>query len=169
MNLYDIGTEMQAIIDAMLDGGADSPEAMEALDQHLAGLDTALEQKAERYAGLVTELQARADARKAEAQRIANLARVDAALAERLKTRLKEVMEAVGKPRLDAGNFRLTVAQNGGKQPLEVDVAYSPQWEAPFVTTVVEPNKEAIRIALENGATIPGCRLLPRGTSLRIK
>ena len=29
--------------------------------------------------------------------------------------------------------------------------------------------EEAIRIALENGAEIPGCRLLPRGTSLRIK
>jgi len=168
MNLYDIGTEMQSIIDAMLDGGADSPEAMEALDQHLAGLDTALEQKAERYAGLVRELESRSDARKAEAQRISALARVDAALADRLKTRLKEVMESVGKTRLDAGNFLLSVAQNGGKQPLVVNVeptALAPQFQA----VKVAANTDAIRAALEGGATIPGCALLPRGTSLRIR
>jgi len=32
-----------------------------------------------------------------------------------------------------------------------------------------EPNKDAIRAALEAGTAVPGCILLPRGTSLRIR
>ena len=169
MNLYEITTEMQGILDAMLEGGIDSPEAMSALDEHLAGLDQALDQKAESYACLIRELESRADVRAAEAKRIRSLADIDRALAERLKERLKTAMEAVGRTRLDLPRFRLTVAGNGGKQPLSVDTAYCSQWEPPYITTIVEPNKEAIRIALENGAAIPGCALLPRGTSLRIK
>jgi hypothetical protein len=169
MNLYEITSEMQGILDAMLDGGVDSPEAMSALDEHLIGLDQALDQKAERYAGLIRELESRAASRSDEARRIRSLAAADEALASRLKERLKGAMETVGRTRLDLPSFRVTVATNGGKQPLEVDPGCIGQWDAPFVTTVVEPNKEAIRIALENGAEIPGCRLLPRGTSLRIK
>lgn len=169
MSLYAISTEMNAILDAILDGGADSPEAQDALNQHLAGLDAALEDKAERYACLIRELELRGNARAEEAKRIKRLADADHALSDRLKDRLKEAMEQAGRTAIDTPRFRLRVAGVGGKQAMEVDASCLPQWEQPFVTTVVEPNREAIRIALESGAEIPGCRLLPRGTSLRIK
>jgi len=169
MSLYAINAEIASVLDAMLEGGADSPEAMEALNLHLAGLDTALESKAEDYAGLIRELELRAEVRKAEAIRIRLLSTVDATLAERLKERLKAAMESSGKMKIETARFRLTVANNGGKQPLEVDEAQMAAWEPPFRRVITEPNREAIRIALENGATIPGCTLMPRGTSLRIK
>lgn len=168
MSLYAIKSEIADIIDAILDGGVDSPEAQGALEEHLAGLDTVLEAKADDYAGLIQELLVRAEARADEARRIRALADADRALADRLKQRLKEAMEAVGKLKLDTPRFKLVVAGNGGKQPLEVAVeptALAPQYQA----VKVEANKEAIRAALEAGTAVPGCTLLPRGTSLRIR
>lgn len=168
VSLYAIQSEMEEIIGVILDGGADSQEAQEALDQHLAGLDAALEDKAEDYAGLIRSLELRRDARVEEARRMRALADADAALAERLKERLKAAMEATGKLRLDTNRFKLVVAGNGGKQPLEVTgepTALAPKYQA----IRVEFNKDAIRADLEAGKAVPGCNLLPRGTSLRIR
>jgi hypothetical protein len=51
-----------------------------------------------------------------------------------------------------------------------MEVAVEPTALAPQYQAVkVEANKEAIRAALEAGTAIPGCTLLPRGTSLRIR
>ena len=166
MSLYAIQNEITDIVDAILDGN--DAEAQQALEAHLAGLDAALEEKADDYAALIQHLTARADARRAEAQRMRDLAATDEALADRLKTRLKEAMEATGRTRIDSARFRLSVAGNGGKQPLSVtcDPTSLPK---ELVTVTVAANKDAIRQALENGATIAGCELLPRGTSLRIR
>jgi len=169
MSLYAISAEINAVLDAMLVNGIDSPEANDALNEHLAGLDAALESKAENYAGFIRELELRAKARKEEADRIRALATADAALADRLKERLKAAMEASGKLKIETNRFRLSVSNNGGAQPLDVDASHMNAWDPPFRKIITEPNREAIRIALENGATIPGCSLRERGTSLRIK
>jgi hypothetical protein len=168
MSLYAIKSEMESILDAILDGGIDGQEAQDALNAHLEGLDAALEDKADDYAGMIQSLNLRAEARKAEAARMRQLAETDAALADRLKERLKEAMEATGKLKLDTPRFKLSVAGNGGKQPLEVAVEPTalPQ---EFQAVTVTANKDAIRKALEAGGTIPGCTLLPRGTGLRIR
>ena len=166
MSLYAIQNEITDIVDAILDGG--DAEAQQALEAHLAGLDAALDEKADSYAALIRHLEARADARRAEAQRMRDLATADDALAERLKTSLKAAMEATGRTKIDTSRFRLSVSNNGGRQPLSVTCDASSLPEN-LVTVTVAANKEAIRQALENGATIPGCELLPRGTSLRIR
>ena len=167
MSLYAITTEMQGILDAVLDGGIDSPEAQDALNEHLAGLDTALESKAESYAGFIKELEMRAESRGKEASRIRALAAADDALATRLKEGLKAAMEQTGKLKIEGLRFKLSVAGNGGKQVLEID---NPSALDPaFQRVVREPDKDAIRSALDSGIEIAGCRLLPRGTSLRIR
>ena len=166
MSLYAIQNEITDIVDAILDGG--DAEAQQELEAHLAGLDAALEEKADDYAALIQHLVARADARRAEAQRMRDLAATDEALADRLKARLKEAMETTGRTKIDTPRFRLSVAGNGGKQPLSVtcDATTLPK---ELTTITVAANRDAIRQALENGASIAGCELLPRGTSLRIR
>lgn len=167
MNLYEITNELQAVIDGILDGGIDSPEAQAALDEHLAGLDAVLDEKAESYASVIRSYEARAEARAAEAKRIRELANADANVAQRLKDRLKQAMETTGRLRIDTTRFRLTIANNGGKQPMLIeDQAKVPQ---EFIVAVPEVDKDAVRAALEAGREVPGCTLAPRGTSLRIK
>jgi hypothetical protein len=167
MSLYAITTEMQGILDAVLDGGIDSPEAQAALNEHLAGLDVALESKAESYAGFIKELEMRAEARSKEASRIRALAAADDALATRLKEGLKAAMEQTGKLKIETPRFKLSVAANGGKQSLEIDDPSA--LDSTLQRIVREPDKDVIRAALDSGIKIAGCRLVPRGTSLRIR
>ena len=169
MSLYQITTEMQTILDAMIDGGADSPEASAALDEALTDLDAMLDSKAEGYAKIVAELEARAGARRTEAKRIAALAQADDNLAQRLKERLRDAMTRTGRTRIDTSLFRLSVAQNGGKQPLVIDPGAIEDLPCNYTRIIREPDKDAIRAALEIGDIIPGCTLLPRGSSLRIR
>jgi peptidoglycan hydrolase CwlO-like protein len=168
MNLYAIQTEIATLVEAILDGAGDTAEAQAALDEMLAGLDEELEAKADDYAALIQSLRSRADARAEEAKRMRDLAAADEALADRLKQRLKDAMEATGKAKIETPRFRLSVQSNGGAQPLEVAVPpeqLPPQYQA----VRVEADKAALREALTAGATIPGVTLLPRGTSLRIR
>ena len=167
MSLYAITIEMQGILDAVLDGGIDSPEAQDALNDHLAGLDVALESKAESYAGFIKELEMRAESRSKEASRIRALAAADDALATRIKEGLKAAMEQTGKLKIETPRFKLSVAANGGKQSLEIDDPSA--LDATLQRIVREPDKDVIRAALDNGIKIAGCRLVPRGTSLRIR
>ncbi len=154
MSLYAITSEMQAILDAMLDGGADSPEAMEALDAALTDLDGALEQKAESYAGLIRELEMRSQMRTEEMKRIRALADRDA-------------MTSTGKTRIETARFKLSVVGNGGRQPLSIaDPDALPE---AYTRTIREPDTNAIRAALDGGVPVPGCTLLPRGSRLSIK
>lgn len=168
MSLYAIQNEITEIVETILDGGEDCAEAQAALNEHLAGLDAALDEKADSYAALIRHLEARADARRGEAQRMRDLATADDDLAERLKTRLKEAMQATGRTKLETARFRLSVSQNGGVQPLAV-TCEAADLPTELTTVTVAANKAAIRAALEAGTAIPGCELLPRGTSLRIK
>ena len=166
MSLYAITNEMQSILDAMHED-ADSPAAMNALDEALRDLDTALDQKAETYAGLIRELELRAQARTEEMKRIRALADADAALAERLKERLRDAMQRTGRTRIDTPRFRLSVVGNGGRQPLLIA---DPEAIPPlFIRNVPEINREAIRLALDAGQEVPGCTLAPRGSRLSIK
>jgi hypothetical protein len=168
MSLYAIQNEISDIIDALLEGGQTEADANAALEEHLAGLDAALEDRAEAYASVIQELALRAKARKDEAARIRALAEADEAVADRLKKRLKEAMETTGKQVIDTPRFKLSVAGNGGKQPLVIETPVD-DLPAEFKVVRHEPNKDAIRAALEAGTTVPGCTLLPRGTSLRIR
>lgn len=169
MSLYQITAEMQTILDAMIDGGADSPEAAAAMDEALADLDALLDSKAEGYAKIICELEARAGVRRTEAKRIAALAQADDNLAQRLKDRLRDAMTRTGRTRIDGNLFRLSVATNGGKQPLVIDPGVVDDLPASLTRIVREPDKDAIRAALEGGEAVPGCTLMPRGSSLRIR
>ena len=169
MSLYGITTTLSHILDRIMESGADSLEVQAELDATLDGLDNALEEKADDYCGLIRELEVRADARVAEAKRIRALADADANLAQRLKDRLKGAMETTGRLKLTTDRFSLSVAQNGGKQPLEIDPTAVAVMDDALVVLKREPNKDAIRAALEAGEQVPGCALLPRGTSLRVR
>lgn len=167
--LYQLSDEIRALQAAM--DATEDAEFQERLTAFFAGALDQAEQKVDSYCCLIRELEASYKARQEEAERLSYLATTDKLNADRLKSRLKQFLDQNGYKRFETDKFKLTVAQNGGKAPLE----YPREWDddprsAPeqFHRRVIQLDREAIRVAAENGET-EDAAIGERGTHLRIR
>jgi hypothetical protein len=170
--LYEISDDLRAL-EALLveaDGDISSPQAAEAIAAWEQELSTNLAEKVDRYCSLISEIEVRAAARIAEAERLRELAKIDDRAALALRERLKFVFESRSLPTMQTERFRVSLARNGGKAPLDIRVGPDelPAW-AVKRKTVVETDKDAIRARLEAGETLPFANLMERGSRLVIK
>lgn len=170
--LYQIADDLRALEALLVEAGGDlsSPEALAAVEAWEAELSTNISGKVDNYCGLITEIEVRAAARQAESDRLRDLARVDDNAAKALRERLLFVLQTRNVPKVDTERFRVSVAKNGGKAPLDVRVGPDelPAW-AVKKRTVVETDKDAIRARLEAGESLPFATIMERGTRLVIK
>ena len=169
MSLYQITTEMQSLLDAFDQHGAESPEAESAIREHAAAIAEAFDAKADGYAGLIRTCESRAAARRAEAERMERLAALDEALANRLRRTLLDAMQSTGRVKVQTERFALAVRTNGGKVPLVVDEESALPLEFVVPVTTNRIDKDAIRAALESGTPVSGARLGERGTRLDLR
>jgi hypothetical protein len=148
-------------------GGEITPDVEATLDAWFADLQRDKRAKIDNYCAFVRELELRASVRRAEQDRLAKRVHADEATAKWLKTRLKTFLEIQGERCVETDRYKVTVCANGGK--LNLDVA-PPATELPpeYQTVQTVANMDAIRSALAEGKEIAGCRILPRGSHLRI-
>lgn len=170
--LLEIGQDMAAL-DELLDeigGDLTDPAVEQYIDGWFAECYGAESQKLDSYASLITEIEARAAVRKAEAARLSDKARRDQASADFLKERLKRYFIERGYKKKETDRYTLTLANNGGKLPLILDVEPE-DLPAHFQRTkvVVSADQDAIRHALDAGEVLEFARYGERGQSMRIK
>lgn len=170
--LYEIGSDMAALETLLLESGGDmtDPAVASAIDAWEAELETNLVAKLENYICLIQEIEARADARTAEARRIADLSLADQRASAALRERLRFVFATRNIKPVQTERFRVALAKNGGKAPLDIRVGVDelPAW-AVRRETVVTPDKDAIRARIEAGDVLSFASLLERGNRISIK
>jgi hypothetical protein len=172
--IFDISNDMAALDAVLHECGGDlsDPNADQILQRWEEELESDLHGKLDDYCGLIRELEARAEARKAEADRIAELASKDRKTADNLRERLRFIFDLRGLPTQQTSRFRISLARNGGKAPLDLraepDDETLPDW-AVQTKTVKSFDKDAIRAALERGEALSFARLLERGNRIAIK
>jgi hypothetical protein len=156
--LYEIESDLQALDDLLCEMGGDisDPEVEKAVDAWFAEADSNVTTKVNNYCRLLAEMDARAAVRKAESDRLAALAHIDSNASRHLKSRLLGFMQRRAYGRLDCPDFRVSVAKNGGRLPLEIKdvVEKNPAiLDGPdrvnFTQTTIALDKERIRAALE--------------------
>jgi hypothetical protein len=162
-------------LEAQLDELAELPDeqqqiVVEWLEEIWTEKQSELKTKLENYAQYIRELELRAEARRAEAKRIADRAKVDENRAKCLKVMLMQFFQTHDLKTIETATFKLSLTKNGGKLPLILDETYSVA-EIPDALCKVErtPDLDAIREALEAGKTLEFARLGERGQSIRIK
>jgi hypothetical protein len=167
--LLDITDDFQALDELLAEAGGDitEPSVQRYIEQLIDQLDQDFLTKVDNYAALISELEARAQHRKDEAKRLDALAKSDANSATFLKQRLKTVLEQRGTKKLETPRYRLSVAGNGGKLPVEIHVDASDLPEQ-YQKVKRDPDTDAIREALQKGEEVQGCALGERGKHLRI-
>jgi hypothetical protein len=145
--LYDEDTDEQMILDTL--------EAIEG----------EIEDKADNYAKIIKELEAKQNARKEEAKRLTDSAKVFENRVKTLKSNLFNAMKETGKTKFATNLFSFNIAKNGGKQTLTIDGEVPEE----YTKTVIENDTDKIRVDLEAGKELTFAHLEARGESLRIK
>lgn len=153
--LIELTADLQQL-DNMLDmiDGDIPVELQQIVDTLLAQRDATQEQlleKLDNYCGLIQSRLMWAAARKAEGERMMKLAESDFKTVDFLRGRLKEHLEATDQKKLRTKRFNISICQNGGKAPLRFDDTTPEQMPERFQRVTVEPNRDAIRTALEQG------------------
>lgn len=169
--LFDLSNRLASLEALLAEGLPDSPEAEAELDRALAeelATREAVEAKAEAYCGFIAELEATAAVRKAEADRMAKLAKSTAAQADRLRQGLREALIRLDLRKLSTTRYQIGLRKPGGKPALELDEFSVP---TEFVTTevVTHINKDLIRQTLESGQELDFARFAPRQDQLTIR
>lgn len=166
--LFEI-TNDNAELWRLLESGEIPDEEIEAkVWDWLVNADIAFDQKAEAYAAVIREHETRAEIRKAEAARIAELAKADANRAAKLKQFLMHSMGSLGKRKIETPRFRISIQGNGGLQPMQItNLGRVPPEFLKQPEPV--PDTDKIRKALEGGEILEFAELLPRGKRLAIK
>lgn len=165
--LFDISEDLEKL-SGLLDL-VESDDQQEIIEQWFEQLGEERDCKLDGYAALIGEMQARAEARKAESRRLAELAASDENKARLLKERLKWFLEKHQMKTLETARYKLSVVKNSTR-PLVVNshvaIATLPD---EYKKISVELDTVAVREALKQGIDLDFARLGEAGTHIRIK
>ena len=160
-NLYQLTNDYETVLNMLYDEDADEEMILDTLE----AIEGEIEDKADNYAKIIKELEAKQNARKEEAKRLTESAKVFENRVKALKSNLFNSMKSTGKTKFATDLFSFNIAKNGGKQTLTIDGDVPEE----YTKTVIENDTDKIRQALENGEKLTFAHLEPRGESLRIK
>lgn len=124
-SLFSISDDLEKL-NELLDDCGDDAQQQELIQQWFEQLGDERDRKLDGYAALITEMMARAEVRKSEAKRMQELAAADENRARLLKDRLKCFFQTHNITTVETARYRLSLAKNGGKQPLILKDGLSP-------------------------------------------
>jgi hypothetical protein len=164
--VHEATAAAQELEEMLLESSGELTEEMEGhfalLTQKAESLPAAIDD----VLALVRDIEVRAEARKAEAKRIADRAKRDEAVAAWFRGQVLRVMQNEGMKKLETTRFRATVAMPGGKAAMEIVDAVPNDWHKTVTEVVID--KERIRAALDGGDVLPFARLVEKQPYLRI-
>ena len=160
--MYELTTEFQALL--ML-GDSDDPEEQKAFMDTLEGLVGEIEIKADSYAVVIDELKAHQAKVNAEIKRLQGMETAIDNSITRMKARIKETMELMGKTEIKTDLHTFKIQPNGGLQKLTITGDVPDK----FTKVTVAPDNDKIRKAIADGEQIDFAHLEERGTQLRIR
>lgn len=165
MRLYDLIPAYKQVAEQIED--CDTAEQMQVLVDTLEAINASIEVKADGYGKIVRTLRHIVAAKRAEAKRMADSARVIETAADKLEERLQSAMELIGQDKIKTDLFSFTIQNNPPALDI-TDVMALPQEYLVLVPEHYDADKPKIKDALKAGIAIPGARLT-QGRSLRIR
>ena len=163
MTLYEITGQYKLLETACLLNPDD-----EALEAEFSKIKDDIKVKADNYAKIIKNLEAEADGFGNEAKRLAEREKTIRNNVKRLKDNLLWSMQETGEDKFKTELFSFSIAKNGGKEPLVVDV---PAEDLPseLQSVSIDADKEAIRKYIEETGDLSYAHFADRGVHLSIR
>ena len=162
--LYDLRAEYLQLLNMMEDPEVDP----EILRDTLEAIGGEIEDKAESYAIVIKELEAELQKFKEEADRLSAYCLTVSNRIRMMKLSLHKTMDDMGVGKIQTPHFRVSIAKNGGLQPMYVtqDIEVIPE---EYIIRTPAPDNKKIREALAAGKELEFAHLMERGTHLNIR
>ena len=161
--LYELTNEYQELLAMMEDPEVDP----EVLTDTMEGIQGEIEIKAEGYVIIMKELEAQAEKFNTEIKRLTERKASLENNVKRMKNSLLTSMQAIGKDKIPTEHFKISIAKNGGLQPMKLaDLS-----EIPDEYIIKEPKADTkkIRDALAAGKELSFATLEERGVHLSVR
>lgn len=163
-SMYELTADYKTVLDMAFDTEIDP----QAIADTLESIAAEIEVKAENTVIIMKELEAEAAKLKAEEQRLNARRKVYENRVANLKQGLFDAMKTTGKEKFKTTLFSFSIAKNGGKIPVIVDVDTA-DLPDDLVTITEKPDLDAIAAFLEQNPESTLAHFGERGESLRIK
>lgn len=160
-NLYELTSNYETVLNMLYDEEIDEQMILDTLES----IEGEIKEKADGYAKIIKELESKQKARKEEAKRLTDSAKVFENRVKALKNNLFNTMKDTGKTNFTTDLFTFRIQKNGGKRALTIDGDVPKE----YTKTIIENDTDKIRQALEKGEKLTFAHFEPRGESLRIK
>lgn len=159
--LYEITQEFSLLYEMATDPDCDQ----EAFKDTLEGLTGELEVKASGYVSVIKQLEMEQKQADEVSKAFADKAKIRKNNITRMKEALKMAMETAELKSVDAGNYTIKIAGNGGKEPLKItgDVPES------MMRIIMEPDTDRIRDYVTEHPECEWAHIEPRGSHVVIK
>lgn len=161
MKLYELIPVYKSVMDEIEANPEEADKWLDTLDS----INCAIEVKTDGYVKMMKMLQD-TEGMKKEAKRLADRAKAQENLANKLKERLQYAMELIGKDKIKTELFTVSLQAN----PVSVD-DYEPELipeKYKRKTLVIDLDKNAIKQAIQAGENVPGA-CLKTSKSIRIR
>lgn len=160
--LYEITNELETLYEMATDPDCDP----QVLTDTIEGVMGELESKASSCVYVIKQLEMEQEKAKEVAREFTAKATIRENSVKRIKDAIMFTMDRLGLKELEAGDYKIKIQKNGGKEPLVLD---HPEEIPDNLTKVtIEPDKDKIREYLkENSAT--WAHIEPRGRHISIK
>lgn len=163
-SMYELTADWAAVLAMAQDPDIDP----QAIADTLEAIGGEIEDKAENTAIVMKELEAEAAKLKAEEQRLKDRRTKVENNIKDIKQRLFDAMKMTGKEKFKTELFSFSIAKNGGKIPVIVDVETA-DLPDDLVTIIEKPNLDAIAAYLEKHPESKYGHFGERGEHLNIK
>ena len=160
--LYEIVGELQDFVTQN-----EGLEDEQAYKDTLEALQGELDDKVSQWSRCIKNMEGERDAIKAEGDRLTARAKSIDNQVDHMKATLLMYLKAAGKTSAGDKVIKASIVKNGGKAPLEIDIAPEELPEN-FRKITVAADKDAIRTALENGKEFSWARIGERGEHIKI-
>lgn len=160
--LYDLQGKYASLLELAEDGTTDPEVLADTMDS----IVDAINDKAEGYAQVIRQIKADIEANKKERDRFEARIKSYQSNLGTISQRLVEAMNETNQRKIKTPLFTISVAKNGGKQPISID---QDNLQADVFKVKREPDTDEIRKRLESGEKVLGAELKPRGEHLLIK
>lgn len=160
-SLYELTNNYEEVLNMLYQDDIDEQMVLDTLES----IEGNIEDKADNYAKIIRELEIKANARREEAKRLTDSAKVFENRIKVLKNNLYNTMRLTGKTKFATNLFNFNIVANGGKRTLTIDGDVPEE----YTKTVIENDTDKIRQDLEEGKELTFAHLEARGESLRIK